>query len=250
MQVGRLLLLNVQEEHSFLLKNLSVFEAGRSQGNHILLKHPSVAMSHFRVCKNDDGSHTIYDQGARAGTLVNGEPIEKTNLEDGDVITVGEVELRFDLVDADTPGRLASCAPDIEEILDDHEPDDNKGARTAVEEVQNEVPAEALVADEDTTPCLVVIEGDERGQVYPLMQKGQFVIGRSTSTNIRLKDVKVSRHHCSVERVRGHFIIADNGSSNGTIVNGEQVNKTVLKQGDYIRIGFTILRFESLVLEA
>ena len=94
-----------------------------------------------------------------------------------------------------------------------------------------------------------MIEGEERGQVFPLLETGQFVIGRSASTNIRLKDAKVSRHHCSVERVRDHFIIADNGSSNGTIVNGEQVNKTVLKQGDYIRIGFTILRFESLVLE-
>ena len=39
-------------------------------------------------------------------------------------------------------------------------------------------------------------------------------------------------------------IIIDLDSSNGTVVNGERVKKTVLKEGDYIRLGFTMIRYE------
>ena len=118
MKVGRLLLLNVKEEISFLLKNLSVFEAGRSQGNHVLLKHPSVAMSHFRICRNGEESYVIYDQGAKSGTLVNGEGIEKKYLQEADIIRVGEVELRFvlpiQIENAVQRGRAYVCTFDFE----------------------------------------------------------------------------------------------------------------------------------------
>lgn len=251
MKVGRLLLLNVKEEISFLLKNLSVFEAGRSQGNHVLLKHPSVAMSHFRICRNGEESYIIYDQGAKSGTLVNGEGVEKKYLQEADIIRVGEVELRFDLVDADTPGRLASCAPDLEEVMGRGESAMGSGPDMVTEEVvERPLEMEAGNDHEGSTPCLVVIEGEERGKVFQLLGGKKFVIGRSTSVGIRLCDGTVSREHCTVERVRDHFFVVDHGSSNGTVVNGEPVNKTVLEEGDYIRIGFTILRFESQVLGA
>ena len=99
------------QETKILLKNLSVFEAGRSQGNHICLKDDTVAMSHFRVYRNAQ-EYSVYDLGTKRGTQVNGQPVEKVALRPGDVIQAGDLEIVFDLVDDETPGRLASSAPD------------------------------------------------------------------------------------------------------------------------------------------
>ncbi len=226
MKIGMISLLSGTDEGTFLLKNLSVFEGGRSQGNHVLLKDPSVAMSHFRICRNDS-DYVIYDQGAKSGTWVNGQTFEKVTLKGGDIIKAGNVEMRFDLVDADTPGRIASSAPEL------------GGAKST----DKTAPVEPLVTG-DPRALVEVVEGDQKGKVFELAGKEEFVIGRSTNADLRLRDGKVSRSHCIISMVGDHFIVTDNQSSNGTVVNGEKIRKTVLKDGDFIRLGFTILRFK------
>jgi pSer/pThr/pTyr-binding forkhead associated (FHA) protein len=225
MKIGRLAVLSGEDKDcTFLLKNLSVFEAGRSPGNHILLKDGSIALSHFRICRNAD-TYSVYDLGSKGGTLVNGNAIEKIDLAEGDLIHAGNLEIRFDYVDENANGKIASSAPKFEEYTK-----------------QAEAPGEEVVSH-GTTACLRVIEGEEKGKAFRLIGKKKFTIGRSTKNDIRLRDGKVSRVHCFVERVGNHFIVSDNESANGTVVNGEPVKKTVLKEGDYVRLGFSILRF-------
>ncbi len=241
MKIGRLELLNGSEPGKvFLLKDLSVFEGGRSPGNHILLKEPSVAMSHFRICRKDE-EYSIYDQGSKHGTLVNGEEVERTVLQPGDLIKAGELEIQFDLVDENAPGKAASCAPELEDVAGQPQP--------GAEEVQAEPEEEREVAVKTATvPALLVVEGEEKGRIFPLVGKNKFQIGRLTTSDIRLHDGKVSRLHSSVEQVRDHFVVVDLESSNGTVVNGERIKKTVLKDGDHIRLGFTILKFTHVKL--
>ena len=62
---------------------------------------------------------------------------------------------------------------------------------------------------------------------------------------MRLPDAKVSREHCLIEQLEGQYIIIDLQSANGTIVNGERVRKTVLQNSDFLRLGFTLLKFEA-----
>jgi pSer/pThr/pTyr-binding forkhead associated (FHA) protein len=208
-----------------LLKNLSVFEAGRSQGNHVCLKDESVAMSHFRLYR-DGQDYSIYDLGSKKGTLVNGEPVEKVALHPGDVIQAGDLTMAFDLVDEETPGRLASSAPDSEER-------DSQAFNGGV-----------LTKTRASTPTLVVVDGEDQGRRLPLVGKTQFRIGRSVTSDLKLVDGKISRDHCLVEAVRDHHIIIDLESANGTVVNGERVKKTVLKEGDFIRLGYTMLKYD------
>ena len=79
-----------------------------------------------------------------------------------------------------------------------------------------------------------------------LVGKSQFKIGRSLTSDLKLADGKISRDHCLVETVRDHHIIVDLESANGTIVNGEKVKKTVLQEGDFIRLGFTVLKYDRI----
>ncbi len=214
----------LEDGKKILLKTLSVFEGGRSQGSHIYLKDESVAFCHFRIYKNGD-EYSIHDLGSAKGTFVNEEPVEKSPLHAGDTIRIGDVEMQFDLVDDDTPGRLASSAPDSEEK-------DSQAMCGGVLSAAHKVPA------------LVVIDGKDKGKTFHLAGKERFKIGRALSSDLKLVDGKISREHCVIEAVHDHHIIIDLDSSNGTVVNGERVKKTVLKEGDYIRLGFTMMKYD------
>ncbi len=226
MKVGCLTINNGEEAgKKILLKNLSVFEAGRSQGNHIFLKDSSVACSHFRIYRSGQ-EYSVYDLGTKNGTMVNGESVDKIELASGDSIQVGSIEMTFDLVDENVEGRLASSAPDSNE-------QDAQSTNGGV-----------LTKTRASQPALVVIDGQDQGKVFSLKGKSQFKIGRSVTSDLLLSDGKVSRDHCVIESARDQHIIIDLESANGTVVNGDRVKKTVLKEGDFIRLGYTMLKYD------
>lgn len=94
-------------------------------------------------------------------------------------------------------------------------------------------------------PRLVAIQGTRMGDVYDL-QAGSATIGREESNTIAFSDDSaVSRRHASIASENGQFTIYDEGSSNGTFVNGVKVTEQALHSGDEIQIGTTRLRFEA-----
>jgi len=62
-------------------------------------------------------------------------------------------------------------------------------------------------------------------------------IGRDPEMDICLDDTAVSRRHCIIIAVPGRLMLLDQGSTNGTRVNGVQVQQARLKHGDVIQIG-------------
>jgi pSer/pThr/pTyr-binding forkhead associated (FHA) protein len=93
---------------------------------------------------------------------------------------------------------------------------------------------------------LVVLSDDESPQEFPLVDK-RLSIGRDGACDICLSDRSVSRHHATLFRVFHGFSIEDEGSTNGTRVNGNTVTKRFLKHGDLIEIGKYNLRYISQV---
>jgi pSer/pThr/pTyr-binding forkhead associated (FHA) protein len=96
----------------------------------------------------------------------------------------------------------------------------------------------------EKVPALVIIDGKDKGRTFLLSGKERFKVGRALTADLKLTDGKISREHCLLETVRDHHIIIDLESSNGTVVNGERIKKTVLKEGDYIRLGFTLIKYD------
>ncbi len=69
-------------------------------------------------------------------------------------------------------------------------------------------------------------------------------IGRSSASDIILKDILVSRTHAIVHCVDGEYFIEDNESTNGTLHNDNFVaQRHQLRPGDRIRIGTTWFMF-------
>jgi transcriptional regulator with GAF, ATPase, and Fis domain len=92
-------------------------------------------------------------------------------------------------------------------------------------------------------PRLVYKGGPHQGETFAL-DKARIVIGRDMGCDVQLLDGKTSRKHAEITVDRGQHFIVDLGSANGTMLNGRNVRKGPLVNGDEIMIGNTTLRFE------
>jgi len=92
------------------------------------------------------------------------------------------------------------------------------------------------------TPWLVALEGPESGQHFPVPGTS-FTIGRSAGNQLHLTGQFVSRHHALITFQNGQYVLRDRDSTNGTYVNGRRVGEHVLRSGDRIQIGPSILEF-------
>jgi hypothetical protein len=67
---------------------------GRAPDNDIIIGDPATSGRHCRI-EVRNGAYWISDLGSTNGTLVNGEPIIDKQLENGDVISIGQNTIRF-----------------------------------------------------------------------------------------------------------------------------------------------------------
>ena len=103
-------------------------------------------------------------------------------------------------------------------------------------------PNESIPSTAGATTKLMVRSGQQKGMAYRLSQ-GAVTIGRDPSNTIVLPDNWVSRAHARIIQEGGECLIEDLGSANGTRVNSRYVTRQVLKPGDMIALGGTILQF-------
>lgn len=89
---------------------------------------------------------------------------------------------------------------------------------------------------------------DDEGQVTTVpMIRDEFTIGRKEGNVIRLTERNVSRNHARIVRENGRFFLTDQGSYNGTRLNGRRIRgKMPLSPGDEVGIGDYTLRIEVL----
>jgi len=72
------------------------------------------------------------------------------------------------------------------------------------------------------------------------------VLGRDAAADLQVDARSVSRRHARIDLRDGRFYVSDLGSTNGTLVNGEEVTgEAPLESGDEILLGAERLRFES-----
>ena len=97
-------------------------------------------------------------------------------------------------------------------------------------------------------PRLVATMGTYAGTIFPL-QGGSMDIGRDANNPIPLpNDTNASRRHATLQMTNGQAVLIDNGSSNGTYVNGVRIagqTPQPLRPGDEVNIGNTRFRFEA-----
>jgi pSer/pThr/pTyr-binding forkhead associated (FHA) protein len=68
-------------------------------------------------------------------------------------------------------------------------------------------------------------------------------LGRSMSAEVEIDDRSVSRRHALIVLRDGQAVLLDDGSLNGTYLNGERVDHAVLADGDEIALGEARVRY-------
>lgn len=119
--------------------------------------------------------------------------------------------------------------------------------KTRVTQVVQPAPTDGSGA-KATTDCLVVIYTKE-----PTLLGKRFVldnsptrVGRGGDNQIVLDGDSVSRRHAQFRQKGDAWVVVDDGSTNGTYCNDEQITReVVLKNGDRVKVGPTIFKYFS-----
>ncbi len=90
--------------------------------------------------------------------------------------------------------------------------------------------------------CLFVIQGRDQGKRFEL-DSPVAGLGRDPGNTIQVRDSEVSRRHAEVVQTDDTFQLVDLGSSNGTFVNEQRVDKHTLNSGDRVQLGGTLMLF-------
>lgn len=89
-------------------------------------------------------------------------------------------------------------------------------------------------------PSIIILKGLDEGRRFELLT-ALSAIGRDQACFIRLQDTEISRRHAEVYKSADGFRFRDLGSANGCFVNCKSVRDVLLKPGDQIQVGQTVL---------
>ena len=91
---------------------------------------------------------------------------------------------------------------------------------------------------------LRVLDGADRGRSFQSLP-APVTIGREEGNGVQLNDERVSRYHLKIHEDQQQFVLTDLDSTNGTKVNGEDAQLRILRYGDIIAVGRSVLLFGS-----
>ncbi|MGH7294492.1 MAG: diguanylate cyclase [Polyangiaceae bacterium] len=88
---------------------------------------------------------------------------------------------------------------------------------------------------------LTIISGPNAGTVFTLHRE-MHLLGRGDLADMQVDDPDISRLHARFRRCDdGHYAVEDASSTNGTFLGAERVQRAVLKPGDRIQCGSTLV---------
>ncbi len=93
-----------------------------------------------------------------------------------------------------------------------------------------------------TRITLRVLDGADRGQVYENLE-APITIGREEGNSVQLNDERISRFHLKIQEDQEKLVLTDLESTNGTRVNGEDTQLRILRYGDVVSLGRSVLLF-------
>lgn len=190
---------------------------GRSRECDIFLEDVSVHRKQARIIYTSTGYFLRDDHGS-GDSFVNGRSVREQRLNDGDELLFGHTSMKFFSHEATRPFQQPSSRGKESRL--DGFPDPNTSA----------------IARLDFSGT--------RGAAKSFELQPEVTIGRSRKCSIFLEDLAVSRLHATIRQLaNGTYELEDNRSATGTFVNGQQVTRCQLKEGDIVQIGANQLTF-------
>lgn len=187
---------------------------GRQPGSELQLEDQSVSR-HHAMLRVHQGRVEVCDVGSRFGTKINGVPLETSRwytLPQGATLSLATVDLKLG-----SPQTSPSDPPLQKAAL----PGLNAGLQAAQANKVFDISFAQAAAGGITGYLLQ----DGLGQQFLLKQEGEYTLGRDSQSSIQLQDGTVSRSHSRLRLSGGKLSIQDVGSTNGTFVEGQRIEK-------------------------
>lgn len=202
---------------------------GRGATNDVILRDARASRVHARL---EWGAHgcTLVDLDSANGTRVNGNLVRQAVVQAGDVISIGDSQLRLE-------AGAAPSADDLQPIASEAALDATLAAGAMLQTVTHR-----------GAPRLTIFTPDKTWEL-PLVQD-HLIIGRQADCDIVIPSAVVSRQHAVIERRGDSFIIRDLGSRNGIWRGAGQVEQETLRAGVSLRIGPAHLIFKPAATDA
>jgi pSer/pThr/pTyr-binding forkhead associated (FHA) protein len=217
---------------------------GRGERSDLLLLDDHISRSHARL-KRDAEVVWLQDLDSANGTYVNGERLAGgCRLYHGDYVA-------FDTVQFQLVGKGAELTP----VRQQDTPDEQALIK------------DAYHSEGDTTEIAVVEDADDvAGIAPPLGERGAFllgagepvsgmtfrtrmgrtIVGRDEDCDIVVRDSTVSARHAEIIARPEGYTITNLMATNGTRVNGREVQSAQLTDGDVVRFGRVRLVFKDV----
>jgi pSer/pThr/pTyr-binding forkhead associated (FHA) protein len=211
-----------------LRRDATIF--GREKGDIIVGDH-EISSTHCQI-QNIGGVYHIFDMNSTNGTFVNNERIVKAKLNPGDVITVGQTSFKFMLEDESNVRHITT----IFKSKDKRNLTDSKSSLvdTLIESELRSTQSHSLL--------LKVKYHDGTEDEIELQQRTLF-IGRASSFGKFEADPEISRKHLLIKvNDTGEVFIEDQGSTNGSYLNGKKITGMhLVRPQDEVRVGTSLL---------
>lgn len=230
--------------HSGLIAALSgrQITIGREEGDLQLPQDTMVSSQHGEIVATNDGRLLFVDK-SRNGSIVDGTPVHRTqvDLTPNSVIEVGASRIEMVSIgplNAGTPAQSPHPSP-----LKASAP--SAGSKVTM---MGEVPLAPASRDGNGAEAeLSVVSGQDTGKRFGIYGD-KAAVGRREDQDVVLTDEFVSRQHGECMK-QGDNWVWRNLSDKGSMVNGERHSETVIKNGDRIAIGSTVLEFSTVKQE-
>lgn len=171
---------------------------GKSKSNDIVLPFPNVSRFHAVISKKRN-EWVITDTFSKTGILINDKKVEdKSVIEDGDIITIGSIPLKF------------LCAEAV----------------SAQSKTQMRSEAGELANKTGNVAYAVLVDVKTHRPIY--LRKKDVLIGRGESSDIQINLDTVSSEHARIHMTSRGWALSDLNSHNGTKLNGRFITQPQL----------------------
>lgn len=175
---------------------------GKSKSNDIVLTQEDISRFHAVIAKKQK-EWVITDTFSKTGVLVNDEKIDgKATIEDGDIITIGTIPLKF------------LCA----EALSSELKTQIRNEAAQMNNPNNQVNRNIAYA--------VLVDAKTHRPIY--LRKKDVLIGRGDDADIQISLDTVSSRHARIHLTSQGWALSDLNSHNGTKLNGRYITEPQL----------------------
>jgi pSer/pThr/pTyr-binding forkhead associated (FHA) protein len=201
---------------------------GRTNDNDIVLENRGVSRKHALIEFNNNAA-VIIDNESLNGTFVNNRKISEEVLRNDDVITIGKYALTYHSEATQTNGSAANFDGTMllktkkqKELLEN-----TKVERELVERYGGSV-----------------LLGEENAEFSEFrIDREVTTIGRAKFVHVRAKGFLLSGIQAKIVKEDGQLTLVNLGRKGMTKVNGEEIERCTLRNGDLISVGKSTFKF-------